>query len=88
MLRTLAKLGAMVSRGQAIGYVSDPYSGESMAVTSPHNGVVIGQVMIPMVHEGEALFHIAKFKDDVEDVVGQVDVFHETHAVADDLLEL
>ncbi len=81
MLRTLVKLGTKVSRGQAIGYISDPYSGESTPVSSQHSGVVIGQVKIPMVHEGEALFHVAKFMDDVGDVVDQVDIFHETHAV-------
>ena len=84
MLRTLSKLGAMVSKGQIIGYVSDPYSGESTPVLSQHDGVVIGQVKIPMVHEGEALFHIARFKDDVEDVIGQVDTFQEAHAASED----
>ena len=84
MLRTSVKLGAMVSKGQTIGYVSDPYSGASTPVLCPHGGVVIGQVQIPMVHEGEALFNIAKFKDDVEDVADQVDIFQVAHAALEE----
>jgi hypothetical protein len=33
-----------------------------------------------MTHEGEALFHIARFHDDVDEVQGTVDNFHQTHA--------
>lgn len=29
-------------------------------MTSPASGVVIGRVMLPLVYEGEAVFHIAR----------------------------
>jgi hypothetical protein len=33
-----------------------------------------------MAHEGEALFHIARFKDDMDDVMEQVETFNQAHA--------
>jgi predicted deacylase len=80
MLRTKIRLGALVQKNDVLGYVSDPYSGESFPVITPIRGVVIGRIQTPMTHEGEALFHIARFKDDIDEVVGQVETFHQAYA--------
>lgn len=79
MLRHRARLGALVQRGELLGHVSDPYSGLSEPILSPLRGVIIGRVETPMVHEGEALFHVARFKDDVEEVLEQVETFNLSH---------
>jgi predicted deacylase len=79
LLRTLVPLGARVRRGDNLGYVSDPYTGTQHAVTAQTRGVVIGRVQIPSVHEGEALFHVARFSDDHGDVADEVDAFQQTH---------
>ena len=34
-------------------------------VLSPIDGIIIGRTNIPLVNEGEALFHIAEFKSTV-----------------------
>ncbi len=80
MLRTQIRLGALVQKNDVLGYVSDPYSGESFPVYAQTRGVVIGRIQTPMTHEGEALFHIARFKDDIDEVMEQVETFHQTHA--------
>jgi predicted deacylase len=80
MLRTKVRLGALVQKNDVLGYVSDPYSGESFPVYAQARGVVIGRIQTPMTHEGEALFHIARFKDDIDEVMGQVETFHLAHA--------
>ncbi len=79
LLRTLVALGARVQRDETLGYISDPYSANQHPVTAHTRGVVIGRVQIPLVHEGEALFHIARFTDDTHDVAGEVEAFHQTH---------
>lgn len=79
MLRTRIRLGALVQKDDVLGYISDPYSGESFPVHAPARGVVIGRIQTPMAHEGEALFHIARFKDDIDEVMGQVESFHQSH---------
>ena len=80
MLRSKVRLGALVQKNDVLGYVSDPYSGDSFPVHAPIRGVVIGRIQTPMTHEGEALFHIARFKDDIDEVVEQVETFHQAYA--------
>lgn len=86
MLRQTVALGRQVSRGDEIGRISDPYSSYEAPVVSPFNGIVIGRSESPMIHEGEALFHIARFRDDVDEVEETVDSFHQTHT-DDELLD-
>jgi hypothetical protein len=48
---------------------------------------VIGRVQIPSVHEGEALFHIARFADDPGEVADEVEAFQQTHMDDEDVLD-
>jgi predicted deacylase len=79
VLRYPVKLGARVSKGDILGQISDPYSQESAPLVAPYRGVVIGSTQIPLVHEGEALFHIARFNDDLDDVVDTLEEFELSH---------
>jgi predicted deacylase len=76
---TLVTLGARVSRGDVLGYISNPYSGTQHPVRAHIRGVIIGRVQIPSVHEGEALFHVARFSDDHEEIADEVEAFQQTH---------
>ena len=87
LLRTLVPLGAQVRSGELLGYISDPYTGTQHPVTAQIRGVVIGRVQIPSVHEGEALYHIARFRDDHDEVAEEVEAFHQGHLNDDDILD-
>lgn len=63
ILRAEAHLGDEVQKGQVLGYVGDPLAEVDAAVKSTADGVVIGRVSLPLVHEGDALFHVARFDD-------------------------
>lgn len=75
ILRTLLPLGAKTSKRSVIGVVADPLGETEVEVTAPCEGVVIGRVNLPLVHEGEALFHIARFNQDANEIVDQVEAF-------------
>lgn len=79
MLSTRVALGASVSKGDVLGYIDDPYSGSREAIYSSTAGVVIGRLEMPLVHEGDAVYHIARFEDDAEDVAEQVETFQMNH---------
>ena len=79
MLRHAVELGARVKRGEVLAHISDPYSGHSEDVICPKNGVVIGRVNLPVTHEGEALFHIARFSGGIKEVVETVDDFQQSY---------
>jgi predicted deacylase len=75
ILSTRVRLGAKVEAGEILGEVSDPLGDTAVNVCSPETGVVIGQINLPLVNEGDALFHVAVFKR-VEGVVAQVEALH------------
>lgn len=66
ILRSSAPLGAMVQKGDTLGVVSDPsnlFEQIEHEVTANYSGLIIGKSNIPLVNEGDALFHIARFED-------------------------
>jgi predicted deacylase len=74
LFRKVCALGSRVKRGDLLGLIDDPFGGGEFEVTAIASGIVIGCAEIPLVHEGEALFHIARFED-VREVAGQVESF-------------
>ena len=63
VLRAQAALGDVVRTGQVIGIVGDPLSENETPIAAPATGVVIGRLNLPLVHEGDATFHIARVDD-------------------------
>jgi predicted deacylase len=68
VLRSQVALGDVVREGQVLGVVGDPLSENETPVESPATGVVIGRLNLPLVHEGDAIFHVARV--DNPDAVG------------------
>lgn len=62
VLRAWVTLGSRIEVGDVLANISDPFGEHEEAVTSPAAGIVIGRTRIPLVHEGDAVFHIAKFE--------------------------
>lgn len=60
VLRAQVALGDVIREGELLGVVGDPLSENEVPVTSPATGVVIGRLNLPLVHEGDALFHVAR----------------------------
>lgn len=60
ILRASITLGAQVRQETSLGHISDPFGDKEVEVNSPSDGIVIGRTNLPLVHEGDALFHIAR----------------------------
>ena len=61
IVRTTCRLGQRVERDGMLAIISDPFGDVEFAVLSPYSGIVIGKSNLPLAHEGDALFHIARF---------------------------
>ncbi len=61
ILRSALQLGALVEPGDVLGTISDPLGDTEYTVASGEKGVVVGISSLPLVNEGDALFHIARF---------------------------
>ena len=74
VFRALVGLGARVRKDQVLGRISSPFTTEEIDIVSPCAGILVGRNNLPLVNEGEALFHIARF-DEVRQVAEQVEAF-------------
>ena len=75
VFRKTSALGNRVKRGDILGLIDDPFGGNEIEVRATADGIVIGCSVIPLMYEGDALFHIARFED-AKEVAGKVESFH------------
>lgn len=61
VVRSLVALGARVAVGDTLAFIGDTFGEHEEEIQSPVSGIIIGRSRIPLVHEGEAIFHIARF---------------------------
>jgi predicted deacylase len=83
VLRMIAPLGAQVNKDEIIARVADPFGEQEVEVCASVSGIIIGKTNLPLVYEGEALFHIAEFKQP-ESATESVEAFQEEHDPAGD----
>jgi predicted deacylase len=74
VLCSRVRLGARVKKNDLLGLVADPFSDQETEVIAHAEGLIIGRTNIPLVNEGEAVFHIARFESSKE-VATQVEAF-------------
>lgn len=58
LFRLIKVSGQSVSKGEVIGHISGPTTLYEVPVESPVDGYIIGHNNIPVIHKGDALFHI------------------------------
>jgi len=62
IFRTVSPLGTHVKQGQILGYIADPFGEQELPVRAPFDGIVVGRNNLPLVNEGEALYHVARYE--------------------------
>lgn len=74
ILRTPCRLGTIVKKGGRLGTVADPFGETEAEVEARHGGVVIGRTNLPIVNQGDALFHVARVDDhdEVSETLSQI----------------
>ncbi|MGR3467891.1 MAG: succinylglutamate desuccinylase, partial [Shimia sp.] len=46
-----------------LAHVSDPFGEIEEELTAPYSGIIVGRAVLPLVNEGDALFHLARVGD-------------------------
>ncbi|WP_417670806.1 succinylglutamate desuccinylase/aspartoacylase family protein [Roseibium sp.] len=71
LLRPFKSIGEVVAAGDLMGIVSDPFGEVEKEIIAPFGGLLIGRTNLPVVNEGDGMFHIAEVrrKDDAEGTV-------------------
>lgn len=76
------RLGQHVEDDQVLATIGDPFGETQTEVRAPARGIVIGRSMLPLAHEGDALFHIGHYDVSV-DAAATLEEFQQTHSVDD-----
>lgn len=79
IFRAMIPLGGRVKKGTLLGVVADPFGEREIQIISPFSGIIIGRTNLPLVNEGDAIYHIARFGD-VQEAVAIVDEFQEEYS--------
>jgi len=62
LLRMFKAEGDVVDEGDIVAAISDPFGNGEIEVATRYSGIIVGRAVIPIVHEGDALFHVAAVK--------------------------
>jgi predicted deacylase len=82
IVRAIGHLGDRVKKGQVLGVVGDAFGETEAEIEAPFAGIIIGRSNLPLAHEGDALFHIARFES-AREAVATVEEFHAEHQRAE-----
>lgn len=85
MLVTIKKLGGTVKKGEIIALLHEPLYDSGFEIKADFDGVIIGKTEIPLVQEGDAIFHIAKFSN-LEAAEDKIEYFNDN--LEDQFMEL
>jgi len=73
LLRTYRSEGDVVAAGDLLAVVSDPFGEIEAQILAPEPGIIVSRAVLPVVNEGNAVFHLASItpEDRAEDRMGQ-----------------
>jgi predicted deacylase len=77
VFRAFTALGQQVRKGDVLGVVDSPYGNNEVSVIAQNAGMIIGKTNLPLINEGDALFHLARFNQ-INDAAEQMETFAET----------
>lgn len=86
LLRSYKTIGEEVGVNDVLGVVSDPFGERETEVRPEERGLVIGRAELPIVNEGDGLFHIAEVgpNSDPESTIDSIAATLEEHPIFDE----
>ncbi|WP_448213770.1 succinylglutamate desuccinylase/aspartoacylase family protein [Colwellia sp. MEBiC06753] len=76
LVKDKKKLGEQVGKNDVLAEICDPFGNVISQLKAKFSGIIIGKQNIPLVQEGEAMFHIAYFEDH-DEVVENIELMHD-----------
>ena len=62
LLRVYKADGEIVRKGDVLATVSDPFGEEEHHIEATFGGIIVGRAVMPIVNEGDAVFHVGRVK--------------------------
>ncbi|SMF39029.1 hypothetical protein SAMN02745866_02502 [Alteromonadaceae bacterium Bs31] len=77
IVNNLKNLGDMVQIGDPLAKIGSPFGELFGTVVSNRAGIIIGKQNIPLVQEGDAMFHIAYFTEEDQEIVDNIETMQD-----------
>lgn len=77
IVNNLKNLGDMVQIGDPLAKIGSPFGEVFETVRANRAGIIIGKQNIPLVQEGDAMFHIAYFTEEEQEVVENIETMQD-----------
>ncbi|WP_422136855.1 MULTISPECIES: succinylglutamate desuccinylase/aspartoacylase family protein [unclassified Endozoicomonas] len=87
IINSLKNLGDQVDKGTPLATIGSPLGEIIDVVKATQAGIIIGKQNIPLVQEGEAMFHIAFFSASDDDVAEDIEMMQEELQTESSVLE-
>lgn len=84
ILRIKKSMGQAVEQGDILGHITNPFGTSETVVKASASGLIIGRSTLPLVHEGEAIFHIARLDERRDSDIAQT-LEHFQHEIDPDM---
>lgn len=76
IFRTRLRNGVLINSNECLGTIADPFGETETNVLAGESGILIGRSNLPVVNQGDAIFHIA-YVHDTDTAEKAVEEFHE-----------
>jgi predicted deacylase len=70
-------LGDQVIKGEELAEIGTPFGEVIGRIVAPRAGIIVGKQNIPLVQEGDAMYHVAFFAEPDEDVADNIEAMQE-----------
>jgi predicted deacylase len=64
LFRSFRDIGEQVGATEVLGVVSDPFGENEVEVVADEPGLLVGRAILPIVNEGDAIYHVARVSKD------------------------
>jgi hypothetical protein len=74
IIHSAVPLGSLVKKNQVMACIIDPIGDNEEKLLAPFEGIIIGSLNLPLVHKGDAIFHLAsaESRQDLEEISDMV----------------
>ena len=86
IVTNLRNLGDHVEKGDPLAKIGSPFGEVFKTIVATRSGIIIGKQNIPLVQEGDAMFHVAFFSEEESDIVDNIQTMSESLLPSSNLL--
>jgi len=78
IVSNLKNLGDQVQKGDTLANIKNSFGEVLGSIYASRSGIIIGKQNIPLVQEGDAMFHIAYFTEEDQEIVENIEILQDT----------